>query len=138
MMRMLRGEHVLPIVHLEKRPMKTRVRDEDAPASAGHRLAYARWWWSQAGTAIADSAAHWTGCGSDSNRSDFNGSASGSGSSISGTSSDSDASDSVGVDGPRQHEAGQAGHGRGTRRRRNPVEVSTLLNSNSNDNTGGK
>ena len=38
----------------------------------------------------------------------------------SGTSSDSDCLHSASVDGPRQHEAGQAGHGRGTRRRRNP------------------
>jgi hypothetical protein len=101
-------------------------------------MAYARWRWSQAGTAIAASAAHWTGYGSDSNRADSNGSASGSDSSISGTGSDSDASDSACVDGSRQHEAGQAGHGRGTRRRRDPVEVSTLLNSKGNDKTGGK
>ena len=93
---------------------------------------------SHTGTAIAASAAHWTGYGSDSNRADSTGSASGSDSSISGTSSDSDASDSARVDGSRQHEAGQAGHGRGTRRRRDPVEVSTLLNSNGNDKTGGK
>src|SRR4051794_593737 len=94
------------------------VRDADAPSSGSDRMAHTGRGRSHTGTAIAASAAHWTGYGSDSNRADSNGSDS----SISGTSSDSDASDSACVDGSRQHEAGQAGHGRGTRRRRDSVE----------------
>src|SRR5262245_65897277 len=52
-----------------KAPMEVaKVRDADAPASAADQMAYAR----LAGTAIAASAAQWTGYVSDSNRSPSN------------------------------------------------------------------
>jgi hypothetical protein len=95
---------------------------------------------SQAGTAIANSAAHWTGYGSDSSTGSDSGAGSGSNcsSSDSSTGSGSGPRDPAAVHDPRQHKAGEAGHGRGTHRRRDPVEVSTLLISNINDNAGGK
>ena len=104
-MRMLRGEHVLPIVRLEKRPMKTQFGMKSRPHLQHHRLAYTGWWRSQAGTAVADSAAHWTGDGCGSRR----GSGSGSDlrcsdSSARGSSCSSDrCSNPASVDGPRQH-----------------------------------
>src|SRR5262245_21846323 len=95
------------------------VRDADAPASGSDRMAHAGRGRSHTGTAIANSAAHWTGYGY-------------------GADVGSGPCDPAGVHDPRQHKAGEAGHGRGTRRPRDPVEVSTLLISNINDNAGGK
>src|SRR5262245_43947083 len=112
------------------------VRDADAPASGSDRMAHAGRGRSQAGTAIANSAAHWTGYGSDAGA--YSGSGSNCSSSDSGTDSGSGPCDPAGVHDPRQHKTGEAGHGRGTHRRRDPVEVSTLLISNINDNAGGK
>src|SRR5262245_36751013 len=100
------------------------VRDADAPASGSDRMAHAGRGRSQAGTAIANSAAHWTGYDSGSN--------------CSSPDSGTGPCDPAGVHDPRQHKAGEAGHGRGTHRRRDPVEVSTLLISKINDNAGGK
>src|SRR5262249_26116982 len=110
------------------------VRDADAPASGSDRMAHAGRGRSQAGTAIANSAAHWTGYGSDAGAD----SGSNCSSSDSGTDSGSGPCDPAGVHDPRPHQAGEAGHGRGTHRRRDPLEVTTKLNHSVNDNTGGK
>src|SRR5262245_2481039 len=114
------------------------VRDTDAPASGSDRMAHARRGRSQAGTAIANPAAHWTGYGSDTGFDSGPGSGPHCSSFDSGTGSGSGPCDPAAVHDPQQHKAGEARHGRGTRRRRDPVEVNTRLISNINDNAGGK
>jgi hypothetical protein len=124
-MRMIRGNHVLPIVRLEQRPMKTQYGMKARPHLHIYRLACAgrwRWWSTQAGITITDSTNQRAEYANSDTNSDANSDANSNRSYVNSGHFPAGPCASCGIGSiivtdPRSHAAGEAGHRGRTHRR---------------------